>query len=417
VLILAGGIDGPAYGARFVLDRRPMRWIGDISYSLYLWHWPFLLLPSLYLTRALTLTERVALLAGATLIAWLSYRFIETPALRSKHLSQGRLRSLMLWPTTVTLVVAAAVIANTTAGTNNPRTRPSYAEHVGTSTDPAINAVTFASELARSHQPLPADLRPTLADLDADVSELPAGCGVERDDRKVSTCVLGDPNGKHTMVLFGDSHVIMWLQPLERLAKALSWRIVPVEKASCFPLDATLWRSDKARAYTECDAWRSAAYTVIAKIKPDRIIVSGLAPSTLVDPATGQPARRADSERLFDEGVRSSLNKLRKLTPRVFVLGATPQLARTSGDCLGTRKATMATCARPVGTAITRSNRDWQKATAAEGATFVDPMPWLCADNLCPIVVGNVIVYRDTNHITRTFADTLQTELASRLDL
>ena len=414
VLLLAGGIDGPAHGARLVLDTPPMRWIGDISYSLYLWHWPYLLLPSLYLTRQLTVTERVALLAAATLTAWLSYRFIETPALRSPRLTRSRFRSLMLWPAAVSVVVAAALLANTTATTD----RPSVPQHfAGTNTDPAINAVTYASELAKSHQPLPANLRPTLTDLHADVSELPAGCGVERDDPKVSTCVLGDPNGKHTMVLFGDSHVIMWLQPLEHLAKAHSWRIIPVEKASCFPLNATQWRDDKARAYTECDAWRSSAYTTIAKLKPDRIIISGLAPPALVDPTTGRPAHGAAKERLFDNGVRSSLTKLHALAPHIDVIGATPQLARTSGDCLGTRSATMASCARPVANTITRLNRDWQTAAAAHGAKFIDPVPWLCANHLCPIVVGNVIVYRDTNHITRTFADTLQTELATRLDL
>ena len=78
-LVLAGGIDGPRSGAGLLLDSRPMRFVGNISYSLYLWHWPLLILPEAYLVRDLGLVERLLALLVATALAWLSYRWVERP--------------------------------------------------------------------------------------------------------------------------------------------------------------------------------------------------------------------------------------------------------------------------------------------------------------------------------------------------
>ena len=77
----------------------------------------------------------------------------------------------------------------------------------------------------------------------------------------------------------------------------------------------------------------------------------------------------------------------------------------------------MATCVRPFQSSPAHLNQIWKSAADAHGARFIDPVPWMCAESRCPLVVGDVIVYRDSNHITRTFADTVSAQLASGLDL
>ena len=401
-----------------VLDVRPMRWVGDISYSLYLWHWPMLVLPAAYLARDLSLIERGLALIAATGLAWLSYRLVESPIRRSGGLSHGRVRSLVLWPAAALVVVGAvALVAGPSQVPVQAATTSSGRSVAAVSSDPAINAIADAARRARAEEPLPESLSPSLEALRNDVSRLPQGCGVERDDPEVSTCVLGDPEGKQTLVLFGDSHVIMWRKPIENIAKARGWRIVALQKASCFPIDAMLWRWDKSRAYTECDTWRAKAYEEIARIQPDAIITSGLLGVTLVDPATGRPATNAAAGPLFGRGVRSSLHKLMQITPRVYVIGGTPLLPKVASDCLGSRRSTLGTCVRAPGTAILARNKLWSDAAEAVDAHFINVLPWLCHSSVCPVVVGNIIVYRDADHISTTFAATLEDALARRLSL
>ncbi len=422
-LVLAGGIDGARYGAGLVLDRRPMRWVGDISYSLYLWHWPLLVIPPMYLVRELTLGERVGLMGVAIVVSWLSYRLVEMPMRQARPFARDRRKALALWPVTVAVVIAAVAgvaVRNQPAVADVRYVPPAVDYEPGNNqdtADPLRNAAGLAAELARAGHPLPKALRPTLEDLNTDVSRPAPGCYAERDATTHRICVVGDRTAKRTMVLFGDSHVTMYLEPLNRIALAQGWRIVTFMKASCLPVDATVWRSDKARAYTECNAWRQWAYAEIAKLKPQRIIVSGLVAQYFTDPATGQKLTDVAARPVFYNGAVRTLRKLKTLALRVDVLSGTPNLPKEPGDCLAPRNARMNACARSVDALTRERNVAWKKAAAVTRTHWLDLVPWFCDARTCPIVIGNVIVYRDNNHITKTFALTMQTALKRHLAL
>jgi peptidoglycan/LPS O-acetylase OafA/YrhL len=426
VLVLAGGTDGPRYGAALVLDRLPMRWIGDISYSLYLWHWPFLVMPVVYLGRELRLAERVALMAGAMVVSALSYWFVETPVRRASLLSRNRLTALVMWPATAAVLIAAVSVVQAQYG-HSPAAAaeaqltatvgPGSAESTEQSRDPVVNAIGTAAELARTGSPLPRELKPSLDELFDDVSRSPGKCGAGRDDTTHEICELGDTDADRTIVLFGDSHIGMWLEPLLRAAKTRGWKLVPITKASCLPVDVTEWRPEKARPYTECDTWRQWAYGEIAKLKPDRVIISGYLSLPFADAESRKPISVKDTGSLFAEGAKSALKRLRQSSRNVYVIGGTPTLSKESGDCLADRRATMASCAGPVDQLVEQRNRAWKKEADAAGAHWVDVVPWFCDQRTCPLVVGNVIVYRDTNHITRTYSTAIGDALVRRLGL
>ncbi len=108
--VLAGGIDGPAYGAQALLRLRPFQFLGDISYSLYLWHWPLLVMPPVYLGRPVGTTGTCGLVLGAVVVSWLSYRWIERPVQRLSFIKDRTVRSLALWPGAVAALLACAAL-------------------------------------------------------------------------------------------------------------------------------------------------------------------------------------------------------------------------------------------------------------------------------------------------------------------
>ena len=109
--VLAGGALAPRYGANRLLERQPLRFTGDISYSLYLWHWPLLILGAAYAGHELRIRQNLLLVAVAFALATMSYYWIENPVRRAKvvGLAQQR-RSLRLWPVAVGSVVIVVAI-------------------------------------------------------------------------------------------------------------------------------------------------------------------------------------------------------------------------------------------------------------------------------------------------------------------
>lgn len=103
LVLWAGGNGRQQGGVAKVLGFGPMVFFGLISYSLYLWHWPIIVLAKYYLVRDLTLPEGLAAFALMVVLATLSWRFIERP-FRSKAMTVPR---LLAWSGGGTLVVAA----------------------------------------------------------------------------------------------------------------------------------------------------------------------------------------------------------------------------------------------------------------------------------------------------------------------
>jgi len=441
-LVLGGGIDGPRTGARLLLDTRPMRFVGNISYSLYLWHWPLLILPAAYVVRDLSVFERVVALVASVVLAWASYRWVETPfhhptgtadadarsgvgsaggtpsraqlrgAVRARR--RSTVRSLLLWPAAVAMVLTgvAGVWVYDVSGSASTLTR----SQAPTTPQQLVADVARASALARDNAPLPTPLVPALPDLFHDITFPPGTCSADAKALTHDICPVGDTTASRTIVLWGDSHIGMWMRPLVQLAKERGYRIVTFTKASCIPVDELEWY--RGRPYPQCTQFRSWALAQIARIKPEHVIISGYLGTPLVDASGTKPVPSGQDTERFAAGARRMLSRLHSRLPdtHVTVLSDVSVLEQDAGTCLGSRKATMGTCVRPMSSAIAGRNGGWRSAAAATGAHFLDLTPYFCAET-CPVVVGNTIVYRDSNHITSTYALRLKPVLGKELGL
>lgn len=399
VLVVAGGTGAVSrIGAGALLGLRPFRFVGDVSYGFYLWHWPFLIIAAGYSLAPLTTMVKLGLVVGAFLTAVATYYTYENPIRRSRNLWVRRDRgALVLWPASIGAVVLvgllglysidAAASAHLALGTPSPN-------RIGASSDPNLPDVAGAVAAARANAGIPSPLSPPISGLFTDFGvNLPRNCLVlETATSHNDICPQGDVTSARTMVVFGDSHAAMWLPALIPVAELAGWKLIPIIKYNC---QATYWISSSA--VPSCPPWYSWAMGEISSLHP-KVVVIGARDS-------GDPG--------WQFNVRSAIRTYRSSGARVILLGDVPPFPIAPTDCLLSPGATMRTCTFP-----SNPNAALTEAQAPSfGADYIAVLAWFCFEKECPMVVGHTITHSDVNHVSRTYASQLVVPLGKALDL
>jgi len=430
-----------------VLALSPMRYIGRISYSLYLWHWPILILPAAFLGVALDLPWRLLLAALAVVVAGASQRFVEEPIRHGRFVGLRSRRSLAmagaLSLTVALMAVSATAVASVRLGSAGPdvggsitdvplptplptltpaptRTaRPSGSAKPHPTPRPSPTATASPAPSATLPPPppgpVPADLAPSLADA---ANDLPViynnGCHLDVLTTALPSCAYGDTSSKVAVVLFGDSHAAQWFPTLERLTTQNGWRLEPMTKSACTPVDVTVYNSIVDRTYTECDKWRQEVLDRVASEHPALVVVSTSRVYQLM--VGGQQVSASDRTDLWSKGLTTTLHALAGSAGHVVLLGDTPRSVGDPPSCLSQHLGDNLACAVPYGQAVDAGNAQLEAAAAATtGTTFVDPTAWVCRTDPCPAIFGRFLIYRDQGHLTRTYASGLAPQLFADL--
>ncbi|GIE93653.1 acyltransferase [Paractinoplanes rishiriensis] len=407
-LIAAGGA-----GAGKLLAVRPLQAVGRLSYSWYLWHWPLLLIGPAALGVRGTLPQKVLLAAAALGLAWATHRWVENPLRHRPHLRDRAARGLGLGAALSGSVAAAGVaLLLLPHGVPAGERRPDLRATLSAAADPAAE-LTRHIEAGRRLGRLPANLRPKLAAAGKNRPRVWAdGCHADVPATAAPAgCVYGDPAGDTTVVLFGDSHAAHWFPALEQIAVSHRWRLVELTKSSCSAADVPLWHDSLKRTYTECTAFHRSAIARIQALKPDLVVIGSSFNYTPARPA-GDPAAlwRSAWDRTFDQVRRSGA--------RVAAIADTPYMGGSVPECLAKpdNAAKAGNCTRSRRSALRGLDQREVFLSYAGGrrAEIINPLAWFCTD-VCPPVIGNVLVYRDSNHMTTAYAEALVPLLAARL--
>ncbi|KRE25783.1 acyltransferase family protein [Agromyces sp. Soil535] len=400
-LAIAGGDAQHAISPRSVLGSRPMVFVGAISYSLYLVHWPMQALPQSTLVTGgdLPVPVRLLLAAASVPLAWLVYRTVEAPFRRSRgSIAQPPGRAI-----TAGLAASVAVaVACLTVGQIGPAR-----DVVGPSAPPADGIE--APRLARSPTPtgpVPVDLVPSLAAAEHDLPSIfETDCELGRVGTDSTGCSFGSRGPR--VVTFGDSHTAHWVPAFEELAERGLIRLSNHSKSSCPSVDipATFRGSED---YPECDRWRTSVLERLRADPPDVVVLANYAGSEFAVP-DGEVAER------WRDGLEHTIRLLPDET-FVVVIAETPDLGFNPATCLSVHRDDLSPCAPSRADALAETISEAElAATAATGARLVDLSGWFCDARACPPVSGNVLVYRDSHHVTATFAramaDVLRAEL------
>ena len=411
-LVIAGGTAAPRHGVESVLSLTPFRWMGRWSYSLYLWHWPILMIAAQYKgKRTLPVVDNLLLAVLALGLSVITYFFVENPIRHARVLTRVR------WASVGTGVVVTAVSLGIITLAAPSATAATTAGHVlpGSGAPPATPAqVLRAVEEARQLTSVPADVSPSLAAAPNDWGGLPAdavGCEAHLAVTTVPACVFGDPHGTHTMVLYGDSHALMWFETFDAIAKQAKWRLVVLGKDWCHVslvprTDPSGFGSPGGR-YTQCDAWHRFATQRINALDPDLLVVTE-------EPGGQRYPSGSITPTLWEQGLVRALDDVTSAHTRKVVLGNIPITPHINPNCLVLHQQDVKACWGQPNRYYRSMNTAEHAAAARAGAQYLNMTPWFCSTT-CTDIIAGIVVYKDDDHITATYSRYLESVLGTAL--
>ncbi|CAM5269706.1 Acyltransferase OS=Rhodanobacter lindaniclasticus OX=75310 GN=B1991_04940 PE=4 SV=1 [Rhodanobacter lindaniclasticus] len=377
VAALAAGERGFAGGVSRLLSLRPLQAIGRISYAWYLWHWPVLLLGASLVTHDSGL-HRAGLVALSLLLAALSYAWIESPV---RHQSRWLVRpGMSLWAglgLMVTVNVACISWLNATAKWQDSPQQQLYRQ-------------------ARVDAPVIYSM----------------GCDDWYHSDRVRICAFGSQDAQHTAALMGDSIGAQWFPALAEVFNRPGWRLMVLTKSSCPMVDEPYFYARIGREYVECANWRKQALLRIASIKPDIVMLG-----------TVQSDNFSHSQ--WVQGTGRVLSVLSPDSGHVYLIRGTPHLPFDGPECLSARNwlpwlpVAKRRCEAPASNPHDDDVYRWLQEAANHfgNVTAIDMNPLICPNGNCSAERDGKVVFRDSQHLTASFVQTLGPALQAKLAL
>ncbi|MDJ0455847.1 acyltransferase family protein [Arthrobacter sp. NQ7] len=423
------------------LTNRVAGYIGDISYSLYLWHWPVIILLTAYVPATQPIYFYLAL-AMSVGLSVLSYHFVEDKIRRSSWLDAGKRRAprtrrpfrLPRLPLSAGLsskatYIALAVLAVVTGGTSlvalTPQDSPSSAAYVAAPNasgsaaatapkfSPAVQVVQdkIAASLASTAWP---ELSPSLDAL-GNASWAPEvyadRCLTVPVDKWGVDCVYGDQKSSKVAVVLGDSMAASWMPAIRGALEPQGYRIEMLTRSACPVFAVTLANKDQEA----CGSHRAASFAYVADHKPDLIVIANL--DSIGNTVAGKDVAAAMAE--WETGGRDSISKLN--SARQIVMLSVPPRGPNLNDC-AVAGSTPKTCTAQISDFWWKITAREKAAVAAEGKAnvpvrYVDVANWFCTPNaVCPPYIGNHPVRVDGIHMVGEYTATLSAVVAEALN-
>ena len=339
-------------------NSRVVQWLGEVSYPLYLWHWPLLVIPALYFRDGLPLSATLSLLSLTIILAGLTHKYIERP-IREKDLSNRFVLKLALLSTSLCIALGLIV----------------YSQY--------SNVITLSDGTKYSLE----DVRSKPVN-DSD------GCHIHRGETVSPRCEYGDTSSDRTIVLYGDSHAAQWLPAFDLIGKRQGIKIVSLTKSSC-PSAEVIKELTAQYDVDDCQEFRDSSIARIKTIQPLAVVLAGMQPFYA-------PYSTESALPWWLAGEAKALDRINGLTRFPIYLTDTPLPQLDVPDCLAAGRKKACDTSRPI------------SGDVAPGFIPINPTPWLCAET-CPAVVNGMIAYRDKSHLTVEMSKHLSRELESSL--
>ncbi|MGO2586242.1 MAG: acyltransferase family protein, partial [Brachybacterium tyrofermentans] len=386
-------------GVDQLLATGPAKVLGDISYGLYLVHWPLL---TLYLAH--TGKQRAGVLDGFLLIlvslaaAWLLTRLVDTPIRRWPWASAKAWRSGAVALTCLVLGLAPALAAQqhliaqqreaeARVVADNPGARvldPDFTVHpdADPSAEPLPTAALMGSDWVSGEEECTGDLAPQ---------------GQEQEQLDPICRTVPGPEGAPVVVSVGNSRLEQFSASLIELAKKEGWTLVTLWKGGCaYTPDATLEEPD-------CNGFSADAKAYLERIDADAVALN----TTFMN---------RDGTETIMPGMETTLPQLAATGTQVVAMRDLPRMPFDPPACTAEKGADDPDCAPPLAEPLQQERPDAELLAAADGAVVpLEVNDLVCPDDVCTPVIGNVVVSLDDDHLTGTYAASMQDAVGARL--
>jgi hypothetical protein len=364
--------------------------VGRVSYAWYVWHWPVLV----FAAGSLPAWGRGAVALASLLPAWLTFRWIEEP-LRRSTLHARRPRLTLAAGLAGPAAAVAIGVALSASLPSPPALAASAAEGA-----PQLQRTREVQRRATAVRPRPRDAGDDRGRAYSD------GCLVDYRVTKSPPCVYGDRDSKTTVVLFGDSHAMQWFPALERIAQRRGWRLVELTKGGCPPASVHVQQPTKTHEDPSCPAWREHSLRRIDAERPALVLVGASVNYTVLDGK--RTLSRARSTAALGAGYAPTLRRLQATGARVAVIADAPRPPKDIPSCVSGAMKQLQRCAFDRGPAIGRAASIGAAADRVPGVSLIDATDRFCLARTCPAVIGNVLVYRNSGHLTASIVASLR---------
>nr|WP_040758422.1 acyltransferase family protein [Sporosarcina newyorkensis] len=388
LFILIAAENSTMFGVDRLLGVRPLTYLGGLTYGIYLWHWPLLIFYHAYMkTTTVPILDGIIILLITLVLSVVSTKRFEKPVLK---LGRGQKKVKLLAVLSIMLVIAASMMLS--ISTYIQKTQAVMLNLTQNDKDyPGAKSILYAIKPPKGLDPIPSPLA-IKTDLPS-FYEDKACLGQDRTEvRKCSYGVLDHPN--HVLALVGGSHSGHWFPALELLAEELNFRIDLYNHDGCRFTD----EDPEDHLTKACLEWNENLIEQLKEDPPDLVFTTATLNKRDKVPA----------------GYINQWKALEGIT-KIFAVRDNPRMKQKIPACLENAKD-------PLDCAIDRSNGvsdvlPWENTEGIpSNVVFADLTEFFCDDKMCYPVIGNIIVYRDNNHITAEYSKSLAPALKEPLE-
>lgn len=376
-MVIAGGIGNYTYR---LLSNPICVWLGNRSYSWYLWHWPILMFGFAWggQNHIAVIVSLITLSLG---LAMLTYRYIERPFWKGKYSHSLPSKTILVSILTIVLFVSGSL-----------KLFNYVSKEFGILSEPYNQAK---------------------GDISAIYYGYPEGCDSWYSSAKVQPCVIGNNEAPKTLVLIGDSIGAMWVSMLPEIFKSPKWRIVVLTKSACPIVDSDFYYERIKKIYTVCTEWREAAISYIQTLRPDLLVI-------------GNSSTYPFNEEEWTNGTKTVLSQLTGVTEHIIIIAGIPSMSFDGPSCLSRWNADGPgmvvrwlnskeinflnpqnfTCQEKVTINLYDDVAEYLKTAsqAYPNVKLLSLNEFVCPNGICSAQSPNgTIVFRDSQHVTNSF--------------
>ncbi len=390
LLVIAVGRTHLPWSVDSLLSTRPFQYLGDISYALYLVHWPLLI--------TLTITaeggkpgwlRKLTVLIGGIIIAGLLTRFVDAPIRYSKWLNQKRRRSAAV----IAVALAAALVPLTAANIHLDRMAQA-ADRLAARNNPGARVLLDPSlrEDTWSASPLP--LR---TELKNDWYGLGSSCTQDYYagfPQLKKNCQHINPQGKKKVFIIGSSRIEQYSGMFEQYARQNDWSLTALYQGGC--AHGAGLKGGEPGVSRQCAKWNEDALAFTLTKKPDLVILT----------SSFKP-KDSDNEEIVQPGVQEAIRRYLQGGSAVLALRDAPRFSTDPNVNIERAQKTAFKATQVYPTPDPSKAYIASLKKQGKPVSYLDPSPWICPAGACPMIIGNIYVYLDQNHITAQYAKSM----------